>query len=189
MTMCLEGYLDASELPSIVQTQNARRQRLSYNWEERGERIHTKGFPNHTKECIRVLADYIGQRSVLEVGAGTGFLARHLHECGVNIRAIDSQKGDCTQPVWWEGNKLFFPVEAIDALSFDAYVEDIVLMAWPCYESSFAAEVVERLRVGQVLIYLEGLHEELERQDGSIPMSARMAQFLRQFLYEFKFKN
>lgn len=35
-------------------------------------------------------------------------------------------------------------------------------------------------------IYLEGLHEELGRQGGSIPMTQRMAQFLREFLYEFR---
>jgi hypothetical protein len=133
--------------------------RIGEGWEcssgtltDRNHRIESEGFPSHTLESVEELTRFIGQRSVLEVGAGTGWFARHLHDRQVKIRAIDSRVGGCTQPIWWR-SELYFDVQEMDALSVEKYEEDVIIMIWPCYETDFAFEVARRLKSGQILIY------------------------------------
>ena len=122
--------------------------------EDRQRRITEEGFPIITVECLDKLVQHIGKKTVFEVGAGTGYLARLLHDRGVNITAIDSQNGSYTRQQWWENDNVhYFPIEKLDVTTLQELPGDIVLMSWPCYESDFAYEVARRLRPGQQLIY------------------------------------
>lgn len=81
------------------------------------------------KTWTKVLADWIGNRTVLEVMAGAGWLAKALSEHGVAITATDDYS--------WDGKKhtqmtRVHPV--IKAHSLEAvlqYNADILLVSWP----------------------------------------------------------
>ncbi len=120
---------------------------------DRADRIGDIGFCTHSAELVDELVQYIGDRRVLEVGAGTGHLARVLYERGIAICAVDSQKGACTQDSWWTKNRLYFDVLKMDATQFPELPGDIVLMVWPCYKTDFAEKIARLIKPGQILLY------------------------------------
>lgn len=77
------------------------------------------------------LAEWIGQRSVLEIMAGAGWLAKALNNYGVTIQATDNFSWDARHSAMIR----LFQVECYHALeaiaTFDA---DILLISWPPYE-------------------------------------------------------
>lgn len=120
----------------------------------RQQRILEEGFPIITRESLDELVRYIGTDTVFEVGAGTGYLARLLHDRGVIVSAVDSKEGRCTRQQWWEeGRTPYFPIDFIDATKLATLPGDIVLMSWPCYDSNYAYEIARKLLPGQVLLY------------------------------------
>lgn len=121
-------------------------------WVERDFRIADTGFVPYTQEELTLLTQLISSRRVFEAGAGTGYLARLLSDRGVQIRAIDSQDGPCTQGKWFV-DRLYFNVEKIDHNQLEELPGEIILLVWPCYESEFATEVASKLKTGQMLFY------------------------------------
>lgn len=115
--------------------------------------IDRSGFPIVTTEVADELVRVIGDRCVLEVGAGTGYLAKHLQDRGVNIHPIDSGKGDCTREEWWARKRYtkVHEVDVDDLPDFAGY--DVILMSWPCYNTNFAMKVADKMSLGQLLIY------------------------------------
>lgn len=116
------------------------------------------GFVAINEDLIKDLNDVIGTHKVLEVGAGTGFLAKKLQECGINLIAVDSSVEDMTQ----NNNEYGFRKSYTDILEVDAvkYLREnignfeTVLMVWPPYDDKFAEEIFKEMRTGQRLIYI-----------------------------------
>lgn len=73
------------------------------------------------------LAQWIGSRKVLELNAGAGWIAKALHEDGVDIIATDNNSESyCDVQV--------FPIEILDSKdAVDKYADwaDIILTSWP----------------------------------------------------------
>lgn len=157
----MELYRDL-ELPSmkdILKKLESIESRLSF-MNERENNVKYFGYPLLTKEVIEEVVKFIGGRRVLEVGCGSGFLAKLLQNAGVNVIATDnnwrnSLYNDKSNLFY---QKLFTDVEELDAISaIDKYKEDvdIVLMSWPAYESPMAYEVLKLLiELDKPLIYI-----------------------------------
>lgn len=99
-----------------------------------------------TQELVDSLSTILAGKKVLEVMSGTGMLAWHLKEAGVDILATDS--GD------W-GIQEIEPgfvktISAVDAIN--KYPDaDIILMCWP-YMDNTAFQVLKSLHPHQMLI-------------------------------------
>lgn len=91
----------------------------------------------------RDLAGWIGDRKVLEIMAGAGWLAKALHAHGVEVVATDADPS-------WDGRhsrvKLVHPIEIADATSaIAAHPEaEVLIVSWPPYGES---DVVDACKV------------------------------------------
>jgi len=95
------------------------------------------------------LAEWIGNRQVLEVMAGRGWLAKALAEAGVDILATDdfSWKNGGGEPV--------YPVKKMDAIEAAGTIDrDILLMSWPPYNEDVAAKTLWAWNYGRPVIYI-----------------------------------
>lgn len=117
------------------------------------------GFPLITQEVIAELKIRFESRKILEVGAGTGYLAKLLQDLGINIKPTDTndwaKNGNSYYRNW---NQSFTEVEEIDALeAIDKYGDeyDTVLISWPPYLKPLAYDVLTKcLEKGLKLIYI-----------------------------------
>ena len=88
---------------------------------------------------------------VLEVGAGTGFLAHHLNRAGLDVVATDP---------WARDNWYGFRQHWVDIVEMDAveamrvFSSPAVLLSWPPSRGDMAVRVGRALGQGQWLIYL-----------------------------------
>lgn len=119
------------------------------------------GFVAPTLEFARELKTVIGEGIVLEVGAGTGLLAKYLDAVGVNITATDDYS-------WYDEEKIgtgwkrYFPVEKFDFKeAIQKYRADYLLLCWPMYGNPLAREAAELFteqNPGGLIIYIgEGM--------------------------------
>lgn len=136
-----------------------------------------QGEERRIEKAVEVAKGLFDNRLDRDTNAKTGPKPpdRHIGHCGHHW--LRTQQGDVVVLQWQPATEKWCPSGRVAMLS----------AVDTCKWTYIAPCPMPLLDDEQ--IYLEGLHEELERQDGSIPMSARMAQFLRQFLYEFKFKS
>ena len=101
--------------------------------------IYLQGYPLLSKDWIEDLAEWIGDRKVLEVMAGCGSLSYSLRKAGCNIKTTDNKS--------W--NKMFFQewcdieeLEACEAIKKYGNDTDIVVMSWPLQDST-AYDVID----------------------------------------------
>lgn len=98
--------------------------------------IKKYGFFLVCKESIEALKSYIGNRKVLEVMGGTGYLSRCLSDAGVNIICSDTNEwkntGDFVRS-WKEVS--WYNVEEAEAMTalYNHRDVDVVLVSWPPY--------------------------------------------------------
>ncbi|QVD49251.1 hypothetical protein LUCX_181 [Xanthomonas phage vB_XciM_LucasX] len=119
----------------------------------RKQHIAQVGFPIVTLEVLRALTVFLRGRKVLDVGAGTGYLARLLSDRHINIRAVDNFTG-VYEGANWEQH-LYFDVEKVNALTLPELSDPqtVIIMSWPPYEDPFAYQVAQAMSAGQFLIY------------------------------------
>lgn len=86
----------------------------------------------------------------LEIGAGSGFLASLLSKEGADIIATDLG----TQDYSFEPGRCFpiFKYHAEKAI--EHFSNRTVILAWPCYQDSWAADALKQIQRGQKLIYI-----------------------------------
>jgi len=103
-----------------------------------------------TQEVVREIKDATKELKVLEVAAGSGYLAKHLQNAGIDVLPTNLSDSD------WKVNQISFTnVKNMDAIEAVNNIEfDIVLFSWCQYGSSLAAEVFKRLKNGQRYIHI-----------------------------------
>jgi hypothetical protein len=110
------------------------------------------GFVLLTKECVDALATFLRGKKVIDVGSGTGFLAHCLKNQGVDVTALDLPTLGTDGHHYW-----FRQIWTLDiADDFRNHLPgpyDVVILAWPNMGSSFANDVAQAMRPGQILIY------------------------------------
>lgn len=106
-----------------------------------------------TEEQISYLANVLRDKNVIEIAAGTGYLATALRSSGVRrYRAIDSRQSHYTKRSINYGVE-YLAFEELSPLELHTY--DAVLLTWPPYADPLATNVVKAMREGQ-LLYLQG---------------------------------
>lgn len=95
-----------------------------------------------TNDRVSRLADWIGNRTCVEVMAGAGWLAKALDQNGTDVVATDDFSwGDRHTDM-----KMVFPVEKLSALdAIEKYKKrDILIVSWPPYGDSTVCRVCEK---------------------------------------------
>jgi len=103
-----------------------------------------------SRNLARAMAEYIGQRRVLEIMAGAGWLARALSDEGVPVIATDSGE-------WNERHDKMcrlYPVEHLEASAAVARYPDaeVLLVSWPPYGETPIIAACERWGIGRPII-------------------------------------
>ena len=119
--------------------------------ETRGEFTDRYGFAVITPEAIDRIAELTGDREVLEVGAGNGYLAHRLAQAGVNVLPTDAHRPE-------ESNYRLGNVQHTDIINIDAetairQLPDMdLLWSWPCRDEASGKAL--QSHEGQTLIYI-----------------------------------
>jgi hypothetical protein len=118
--------------------------------EIRCEYVRNIGFPIITIELIDELVKFISNKSVVDIGARTGFLSYILANRGVNITAIDTlirkYMGESETPKWYTINQK----DAIEE-NLDQY--EILILSWPDHDTYFGYKIIKKMNPGQIIIY------------------------------------
>lgn len=109
-----------------------------------------------TEQQIAYLANALRDLNVIEIAAGTGYLATALRSSGVRqYRAIDSRQSHYTKRSINYGVE-YLAFEDLPITELHSY--DAVVMTWAPYADTLAANVVKSMCKGQ-LLYLQGESE------------------------------
>jgi SAM-dependent methyltransferase len=109
--------------------------------------IQDYGFAILTRETADELISLTRGRKVLDAGSGSGYIAKVLHDAGVDVTAVDSGTGSYGFKTCWKRD-----IEA-DAATLLPGDYDVVLLSWPCYGATFAHEVISAMRTAQTLVF------------------------------------
>lgn len=118
-----------------------------FRYEIRRDHTKKQGWFILTEEVADILADYLKDKKTLEVASGTGYMANHLRQRGVE----DYTAVDLYINYWEAGSPNYGSIvgDAFDHLNTDY---DVVVMGWPPYADPFGKKVVKEMRGGQTLI-------------------------------------
>lgn len=124
------------------------------------------------------LAGQLGGQGVVEVGAGTGYWAWQLQQAGVDVAAYDRY---ASRDDHYREAVRYHPVATAPAEVAGEHPDRALLLCWPPYNTSMAAEAL-RAYEGDTVVYVgepgsgctadEEFHETLDkewRQVGSAP--------------------
>lgn len=102
-----------------------------------------------TEETADTLAKFLRNDKVIEVGAGTGYLAAHMRQRGVrHYRAYDHFRGG-----YYNRKVKHYGTKKRNAMRLNLSLYDTVVMCWPTYNADFAARIISRMRSGQWLVF------------------------------------
>jgi hypothetical protein len=84
---------------------------------------------------------------ILEVGAGTGFLARLVQNAGGDLIATDKNPGEMSKS--WCSIRKMSALEAVEA-----FPDRTLLSSWPSLNEDWLTQAADRLETGQTLIMI-----------------------------------
>ena len=107
-------------------------------------------------ERVLRLIERHAPRGVLELGAGTGYWARLLHDRGIDVVAYDIAPPPSAENRWFAGQPTWHPVRSGDEHVVADHPERTLLLVWPTRNEDWAATAADmHLRNGgQRLIYV-----------------------------------
>lgn len=94
-------------------------------------------------EAIRYFMEKISKQHILEIGAGNGYWAYVLSQCGLKIKAYDSNP--------WE--EQWHPVTKGDSSVCSVYSDHVLMLCWPPYDDPMALNCLKNYS-GNTIIYL-----------------------------------
>ena len=115
--------------------------------------IYNYGFTLLSTELVTELSKQLLNKNVLDIGAGTGFLAKQLYDKKINIQAIDYENN--VKSSYGFKNKHFDIIneDGIKYITENPNINTIIL-SWPNYNTEFATEVLNAMSLGQKLYYM-----------------------------------
>jgi len=97
------------------------------------------------------LASWIGGRAVLEIMSGPGWLAKALHESGVQIGATDNGSWNARHSL----ASILFPVMQMDCTeAVRTIAADVLLVSWPPYGNDAICHAAELWGKDRPIIYI-----------------------------------
>ena len=137
---------------------------LLANFDVRSLFVSLQGFALLSKNYIEPLAQWIGNRRVLEVMSGLGSLSYVLQQEGVLVTATDNYSATN-----FDFSKLWCEVKALDAMSaIEKYgaKSDIIIMSWP-YTDEVGYGCLMKMREVNPNAMMIFIGEEAHRTTGS----------------------
>lgn len=95
-------------------------------------------FGTPTDEAVTALKQ-AAPRGVIELGAGTGYWARLLHEAGVDVAAFDLHPPPSQRNEFFPGATTWFPVLQADERVVMRHPERLLLLVWPTQDEEWPA--------------------------------------------------
>ncbi len=122
---------------------------------DRDEAIARFAFAVPTDEALDAVAS-VSPGGVVELGAGTGYWARLLHDRGVDVVAYDTDPPPSPTNPWFAGTAPWFPVEAGTEEVVERHADRTLLLVWPTCNEDWGAAAAERFHRagGEVLVYV-----------------------------------
>lgn len=119
------------------------------NWRTRERHIHTRGFPIITKECLATVSDILTGHTVLDCGAGTGYLTYHLRKQAIDVEGIVLRKNK------YDFKRNFMTKRLIkgDYLTHDLTPYSAFIISWPDYGHPAGFKLLQRLPKGALVVY------------------------------------
>jgi hypothetical protein len=113
------------------------------------------GFAMPDDRALGLIAEG-SPNGTIELGAGTGYWARLLHDRGVDVVAYDLAPPPSQSNEWFAGQTPWFPVLQGDERVVQAHPERTLLLVWPTRDEDWPATAASiHLRAGgQRLIYV-----------------------------------
>lgn len=108
----------------------------------RDELVATFGFAVPDEKALATIAAH-APHGVVELGAGTGYWAKLLHDRGVDIVAYDLAPPPSPANRWFAGREPWFPVQQADELIVDEHPTRTLLIVWPTRNENWAARAAE----------------------------------------------
>lgn len=119
----------------------------------RDDYINRYGFYLVSEDFLEKSVKLFGNKKILEVGAGSGFLSSCLEYNGLDIIATDKQIEN--NPYGFNNkNQKLIEVDSIQFLKENKNNFDVILMSWPDYSSNFADTILKHMKADQILIYI-----------------------------------
>src|SRR5919109_4354077 len=117
------------------------------------------GFVLPTEPALRATAE-ASPAGVVEIGAGTGYWARLLHDRGVDVVAFDIAPPPSPDNPWFAGVTPWYPVRHGDESAVDRFPERTLLLVWPTRAEDWGAAAVERFATagGERLAFVGEAH-------------------------------
>jgi hypothetical protein len=121
----------------------------------RDDAIRRYGFAVPTAEALDVIAA-CSPRGVVELGAGTGYWARLLHDRGVDVVAYDLDPPPAAANRWFAGTEPWHPIEHGDEQAASRHADRTLLLVWPTRGEIWPADAVEGFHRagGTTLVYV-----------------------------------
>lgn len=114
------------------------------------------GFVLLNNEILDKVSNFLSEKSVCEIGAGTGWLSYNLQKRGINIAPVDYKPAHDSDFGFKKLHTDLLISNGIDYLENN--FPEVVILSWPDYDTSFASDILNVLQKGQTLIYI-GEHE------------------------------
>jgi len=108
--------------------------------------IKSFGYVLISEAIIKILSNICKDKSVLDIGSGSGWLSYRLEQSGIDITALDNNSSHRPSKIW----KL--DIET-NALTFDISSWDIIILSWPLYDDPFGYNILQKILDNQMLIY------------------------------------
>lgn len=104
--------------------------------------IREYSFAIPTDEALAAVAA-CSASGVVEIGSGTGYWARMLHERGVDVIAYDIAPPPSAQNRWFAGAAPWFPVRAGDHRVVAAHANRTLLLVWPTSNETWPSDTLQ----------------------------------------------
>lgn len=110
------------------------------------------GFVLLNEELLDKTSHFLKNKSVCEIGAGTGWLSYNLQQRGIDIIPVDYRPGNDSDFGFKKFHTDVLMENGINYLENNC--PDVILLSWPDYDTSFASDILNTLKKGQTLIYI-----------------------------------
>ena len=113
------------------------------------------GFAVPSRAALDLLAAH-SPAGVVEIGAGTGYWARLLHEHGVDVVAYDLAPPPAEMNPWFAGQQPWYPVQQGTEQRVLDHPDRTLLLVWPTRNENWAADAAQ-LHLdggGEYLVYV-----------------------------------
>ena len=122
---------------------------------ERQRLVRRYAYGAPTPSAIEAVAD-ASPAGVVEIGAGTGYWARLLHDRGVDVVAYDAAPPEAGANQHVDAAAPWFPVRFADGRVAAEHPERTLLVVWPTWRDTWAADAVAAFHAagGQTVVYV-----------------------------------